>query len=65
MPPTHLNPDLQGDLLRYLATTSEERARLLGELVEGNPGIADLLIDLETVDDLRTRFEVELLRDAS
>jgi hypothetical protein len=50
------------DLLRYLAATSGERARLIGELVERSPGIADLLIDLEADDDLRARFEVELLR---
>jgi hypothetical protein len=52
---------LRRDLLRYLARTSEERARLIGELTLRNPGIADLLTDLEADDDLRARFEIELL----
>ena len=46
--------------LRYLAATSEERARLIGELVGMNPGIADVLMDLEVDVALRVRFEVEL-----
>jgi hypothetical protein len=55
-------PDaLRRDLLRYLAATSEERARLIGELSNRNPGIADLLTDLEADHDLRARFEIELL----
>jgi len=57
-----LHAGLRRDLLLYLAATSEERARLIGELTSRNPGIADLLIDLETDDDLRARFEIELLR---
>jgi hypothetical protein len=32
---------------RYFAATSEERARLIGQLVERNPGMATILIDLE------------------
>jgi hypothetical protein len=52
---------LRSDLLRYLAVTSEDRAQLIGELSERNPDVADLLSDLETDDDLRVRFEVELL----
>jgi hypothetical protein len=50
---------LRRDLLRYLAATSEERARLIGELTSKNPGMADLLVDEEA--DLRARFEIELL----
>jgi hypothetical protein len=55
-------PDpLRRDLLRYLGATSEERARLVSELVARNPGMAEMLSDLEADEDLRTRFEVELL----
>jgi hypothetical protein len=50
------------DLLRYLAATSAERARLIGELVERNPGMADVLADLEADEDLPARFEIELIR---
>ena len=42
---------------------SADRARLIGELTERNPGMADLLMELEADYDLRTRFEMELLRD--
>ena len=59
-----LSPDLRRDLLRYLGATSKERARLIGQLVERNPGMADVLMDLEADYDLRTRFEIELLRAA-
>jgi hypothetical protein len=59
-----LPESLRRDLLRYLAATSEERARLIGELTWRNPGIADLLVDLEADEDLRARFEIELLRGA-
>jgi hypothetical protein len=55
-------PDaLRDDLLRYLFSTSQERAMIIGELSERNPGMADLLMELETDDDLRARFEMELL----
>jgi hypothetical protein len=54
-------PELRLDLLRYLAATSEERARLIGELGHRDPGMADVLMDLETDDQLRSRFEAELL----
>lgn len=47
---------------RYLGKTSAERARVIGELIERNRQMADLLMDLEADDDLRTRFEIELLR---
>ncbi len=54
---------LRRDLLRYLAATSEDRARLIGELTSRNPSLADLLVDLEADDDLRARFEIRLLGD--
>jgi hypothetical protein len=47
---------LRRDLLRYLLATSAERARLIGELTERNPGMADLLAELEADDDLRARL---------
>jgi hypothetical protein len=53
---------LRRELLRYLSATSEERARLIGELTQRNPGMANLLADLEADDTLRDRFELELLR---
>jgi hypothetical protein len=49
---------LRRDLLRYLGATSEDRAHLIEELTRRNPGIADLLADLESDVDRRTRFEV-------
>ena len=59
-------PELRDGFIRYLFATSHERARIIGELTERNPGMADLLTDLEADDDLRARFEMELLssRDA-
>jgi len=62
---SQLSEQLRRELLRYLSATSEERARLIGELTERNPGIADLLLDLEADDDLRIRFEIELLRSVN
>jgi hypothetical protein len=53
---------LRRDLLRYLRATSEERARLIGDLVWRNPAMANFLVDLEADDDLRTQVEIELLR---
>jgi len=64
MDASRIPPELRRDLLRYLAATSEERARLIGELIERNPGMSSLLIDLEVDDDLRARFEIEMLRGA-
>ena len=40
-------PTLRDDLLTYLFCTSPDRARIIAELVQRNPGIADLLMDLE------------------
>jgi hypothetical protein len=55
-------PDpLRDDLPRYLFCTSPDRARIIAELMDRNPGIAELLMDLEADNDLRTRFEMELL----
>jgi hypothetical protein len=62
MDASDLTPELRRDLLRYLAATSAERARLIGELTGRNPGMADLLADLEADDDLRARVEIELIR---
>lgn len=62
MDASRLTAELRRDLLRYLAATSEERARLIGELAARNPRMADLLIELESNEDLRVRFEVELIR---
>jgi hypothetical protein len=59
--PADLTPGLRRDLLRYLAGTSKERARVIGELAQRNPAMAEALIDLEAHYDLRTRFEIELL----
>jgi hypothetical protein len=56
--------DVRRDLLRYLRSTSEERARLIGDLTWRNPAMADLLVDLEADDDLRTRVEIELLESS-
>lgn len=54
-------PALRKDLLRYLFATSAYRARIISEMTWRNPGMADLLAELESDDDLRTRFEIELL----
>jgi hypothetical protein len=47
-----------------LLCTSPDRARLIAELTARNPGIADLLMDLEAEDDLRAKLETELLSGA-
>jgi hypothetical protein len=59
---SQLSEQLRRELLRYLSATSEERARLIGEPTQRNPGMAELLADLEVDDTLRDRFELELLR---
>lgn len=38
-----------------------ERARIVGELTERNPEMAELLTEFEADDDLRARFEMVLL----
>lgn len=52
---------LRRDLLRYLLAASVDRARIVAELVDRSPGMAQILMDLEAADDLRARFEMELL----
>ena len=59
-----ISPALRDDLLAYLLCTSPDRARLIADLTARNPGIADLLMDLEADDDLRARLEIELLSGA-
>ena len=54
---------LRDDLISYLLATSNDRARIVGELSARNPGMADLLIDLEANDDLRAKLEIELLSE--
>jgi hypothetical protein len=55
-------PALRDDLITYLLCTSPDRARIVGELTARNPGIANLLADLEADDKLRTGLELALLR---
>ena len=62
--PRDISPALRNDLLAYLLCTSPDRARLIAELTVRNPGMADLLMDLEADDDLRARMELELLSGA-
>jgi hypothetical protein len=57
-------PGLRDDLIAYLLCDSPDRARLISELTTRNPGMADLLMDLETDDELRARLEVRLLQPA-
>jgi hypothetical protein len=40
-------PALRDDLITYLFCTSPDRARIIAELMARNPGIGDLLIELE------------------
>lgn len=41
------------------------RARIIGELTARNPGMADLLIELEADNDLSARFEIGVLNRSS
>lgn len=52
------------DLLRYSQASSAERARLLEDLFERNPGVADIVADLEAYEELRWRYEVALALSA-
>ena len=52
---------LRDDRLTYLFCTSPDRARVTAELLVRNPGMGELLADLEADDDLRARFERALL----
>jgi hypothetical protein len=58
MDASRLPRELRRDLLRYLAASSAERARLIAELTERNAGLADLLGDLEADDELRARWRL-------
>jgi hypothetical protein len=60
-----ISEGLRRELLLYLTATSAERARIIAELVDTNPGMGEILMDLEGDDDLRARFETELLRSGS
>lgn len=53
---------LRDDLLTCLFSTSPDRARIIAQLLVRNPGICELLADLEADDDLRARVEIELLK---
>ncbi len=53
---------LRGNLVTYLLASSAERARIISELAERNPGMAEILIDLEADDDLRMAFELDLMQ---
>ncbi|HET9310219.1 MAG TPA: hypothetical protein VFP41_03220 [Actinomycetota bacterium] len=53
---------LRDDLLTHLLCTSPDRARIIAELLARNPGMGELLADLEADDDLRARLEIELLK---
>jgi hypothetical protein len=61
-PPYAIPPALRDDLIAYLLCDSPDRARLISELVVRNPGISELLMDLEADDQLRTRLEMALLQ---
>lgn len=52
---------LREELLRCLMVGSADRARIIGELTERDPGMADLLMELEADYELSTKFEIELL----
>jgi hypothetical protein len=64
-PGDDIPPALRDGLIAYLLCDSPDRARIISELVAKNPGIANLLMDLEADDDSRARLEIELLRSAS
>jgi hypothetical protein len=58
-------PALRDDLISYLLCTSPDRARIIADLIQRNPGMGELLMDLEADDNLRARFEMELLDHSS
>ena len=55
--PPDLPAALRDDLIAFLMCDSADRARLIADLLKRNPGVGDLLADL----DLRARVEIELL----
>ena len=60
---SELTPQLRRDLLRYVGKTSAERTSVIADLAKRKPKVAEVFMDLEADDDLRTRFEINLLRD--
>ena len=62
MDPSAIPEETRQQLLDYLMSTSAERARMIAELERMKRGAADLLAELEADYDLRTRFEIELLK---
>ena len=56
-----IRPALRDDLLTYLICTSPDRASIIAELLVRKAGFGELLAELEADDDLRARFEIELL----
>ncbi|HET6712618.1 MAG TPA: hypothetical protein VFI59_02780 [Actinomycetota bacterium] len=66
MPPLEgIPPTLRDDLLTYLFCTSPDRARIIAERLTRDPGMGELVADLEADDDVRARFEIELLNRAN
>ena len=57
---SEMTPELRRDLLRYLGKTSAERARVIAELAERTPKVAEIFMDLEADDHVRTLFEIAL-----
>jgi hypothetical protein len=58
---TEIPPAMRDDLITYLFCTSPDCARITAELLVRNPGLGELLADLEAGADLRARLEIELL----
>jgi hypothetical protein len=58
---TDIPPGLRDYLIAFLLCDSPDRARIISELLQWNLSMDDLLMDLESDDDLRTRLEMELL----
>jgi hypothetical protein len=52
---------LREELLRYLLAPSANRAQIIAGLSRRNRGMAEILMDLESDDELRARFEMALL----
>ena len=57
-----ISPALRDDLLTYLLCSSPDRgARIIAELLVRKPGMGEQLANLEADEQLRARFEIELL----
>ena len=48
---TDIPPALRDDLTTYLLCSSPDRARIIAELVQRNPGMAEIFMDFEADDD--------------